>query len=141
MANTRVEFTVMGIPKGKGRPRFSTFGGHVSVHTPPETALYENLVRLSYQRAHPHVMLEGAIGAEITAYFPIPKSASRKARERMLSGEERHSKKVDCDNLAKVILDSLNGIAYRDDGQVSELAVRKLYGHEPRVEVVLAELI
>ena len=51
-----------------------------------------------------------------------------------------HTKKIDCDNLAKIILDSLNGIAYKDDAQVCELLVSKYYGDEPRVEVKLYEI-
>ncbi len=46
-------------------------------------------------------------------------------------------KKCDCDNIAKIILDSLNKIAYDDDKQVAELEVKKFYSSNPRVEVEL----
>lgn len=58
----------------------------------------------------------------------------------MLEGKIRYTKKIDCDNLAKAILDSLNGIAYKDDSQVCELSVRKMYGEVPKVIVLLTEL-
>ena len=51
-----------------------------------------------------------------------------------------YTHKLDCDNLAKIILDSLNDIAYKDDAQVSRLTVRKLYSERPRVEVTLTEI-
>ena len=58
----------------------------------------------------------------------------------MRYGKITHTNKLDCDNLAKIILDSLNGIAYKDDAQVCELLVCKYYGDEPKVEVMLYEI-
>ena len=55
----------------------------------------------------------------------------------MLNGELRPTKKPDCDNIAKVILDALNGIAYHDDSQVVELVVHKHYAETTRVNVTL----
>lgn len=43
--------------------------------------------------------------------------------------------KPDCDNIIKIILDALNGIAFKDDNQVSELQIEKRYGQEDKVEV------
>ena len=45
------------------------------------------------------------------------------------------------DNIAKIILDSLNGIAYKDDSQIIELTVLKMYteGTE-RIEFSLLEI-
>jgi Holliday junction resolvase RusA-like endonuclease len=82
--------------------------------------------------------LEGQIKAHIQAFFFIPKSTSNKKREKMLSGEIRPTKKPDTDNLAKIILDSLNKMAYDDDSQIVTLTVQKFYSDEPRVEVELA---
>lgn len=48
-------------------------------------------------------------------------------------------KKPDVDNLAKIVLDSLNKIAY-DDAQVCRLLVEKRYGETPQVLVRLSEL-
>ena len=49
-------------------------------------------------------------------------------------------KKPDVDNLAKIVLDSLNKIAYDDDAQVCRLLVEKRYGETPQVLVRLSEL-
>lgn len=43
--------------------------------------------------------------------------------------------KPDSDNIAKAILDALNGVAYYDDSQVVGLTVKKEYGDSARVEV------
>lgn len=135
-----VKFTIPGPPKGKGRPRFSTSSGQVRTYTPTETAMYENLIRVTYQSQCRSTFLKGPILAEITGYFPIPKSVSKKKHAEMASGKIKYTKKIDCDNLAKTILDALNQIAYRDDSQVCSLCVGKLYSDEPRVTVRLLEL-
>ena len=135
-----VEFDIPGIPKGKQRPKVTVQGNYAHAYTPKETVNYENYVKLMYQMCRDRKFLEGAIGAVIRAIFPIPKSTSKKNMELMREGKIRHTKKIDCDNLAKIILDSLNGIAYKDDAQVCELSVCKYYGDEPRVEVRLYEI-
>ena len=42
----RIQFTVPGVPVGKGRPRF-TRGGHA--YTPEKTAAFEEKVRLCWK--------------------------------------------------------------------------------------------
>ena len=135
-----VKFTIPGSPRGKGRPRFSRQGDFVRTYTDEQTASYENLVKLMYRNQCGIAFLDGAIMAEITGYFPIPKSASKKKQLAMEVGEIKYTSKIDCDNLAKIALDSLNGIAYRDDSQVCRLYVSKQYAIEPRVEITLVEL-
>ena len=49
------------------------------------------------------------------------------------------TKKPDLDNIAKAILDSLNGIAYKDDSQIVSLLISKKYSDRPRVEITLKE--
>ena len=135
-----VSFIINGPPKGKGRPRFSTAGGHVHAHTPQDTLVYENLVKMEYRTQCRQLFLEGPISAEIVGYFPIPASTSKKKQAQMEAGEIKYTKKIDCDNLAKTILDALNGIAYKDDSQICRLYVSKEYSSRPRTVVYLREL-
>lgn len=137
-----IQFTVLGEPVGKSRPKFSTFNGHAMAYTPQKTVNYETLVKLSYQQQCNDKPYDKDIPlrAEITAYFPMPKSTSMKRKKMMLDGQIRHTKKCDADNLAKAVLDALNGIAYYDDSQVCELSVSKLYGDNPRVIVSISEI-
>jgi len=54
-----------------------------------------------------------------------------------------HTGRPDTDNLAKAVLDSLTGIAWRDDAQVSQLTASKIYvaGDEsPHVEITVADI-
>lgn len=137
-----IQFTVLGNPIGKGRPKFSTVNGRAVAYTPAKTANYETLVRLSYQQQCMCKPYDKAtqLRAKIIAYFPIPKSASKKARQKMLDHEIRHIKKPDADNVIKAVLDALNGLAYYDDSQVCEIICGKYYSDEPRVEVMIREL-
>ena len=136
MPETVLSFTVPGEPKGKARPRV-TRSGHA--FTPKGTQYYENAVKLCFAEKYPDhepVADEGFI-AIIDAGFAIPKSWSKKKREAALRGEIRPTKKPDADNIAKIMLDPLNEIAYKDDSQVTRLMIQKCYTAKPCVRVRL----
>lgn len=138
-----IKFEVLGTPVGKSRPKFSTVNGRAMAYTPAKTANYETLVRLSYQQKYAGCMFDKDIPlrAIIRAFFPIPKSASKKKAAEMIEGRIRHTKKCDADNIAKACLDALNGIAFYDDSQVCELSISKFYGDTPKVEIIIDEVI
>ena len=137
----RAKFCIHGDPQGKGRPRFSTVCGHVHTRTPDETVLYENLVKTEYrQQVGVKFPDDAMLDVRIFAYYPIPKSASKRKRQAMLDKKIRPTKKPDADNVCKVICDSLNGVAYRDDTQIVDCMVRKFYGEVPRVLVTIEEI-
>lgn len=140
MEKKNIEFSVPGKPRGKERPRTVRFGNRITTYTPKNTVEYENLIRDQYTKYIGNTKLEDAIEANITGIFPVPKSTSKKIKEEMLNGNIRYTKKIDCDNLAKVILDALNKTAYDDDSQVCKLIVMKEYGEEPMVKVNLKEI-
>lgn len=71
--------------------------------------------------------IDGAVAVLIAAYFTPPKSDSKKERERKCAGLASCPLKPDVDNIAKIILDGLNGVAFKDDKQVVGLAVSKRY--------------
>lgn len=132
------EFTVPGEPKSKARPR--VVAGHA--YTPHSTQVYENLVRVEYERQCFGIRFpQGAqIALQIKAYYTIPKSVSKKKREEMLAHIVRPTKKPDIDNIFKIIADSLNKIAYRDDAQIVDGSVSKFYDEEPRVVVKIQNM-
>lgn len=138
----QVRFTVLGEPKGKGRPRATVRGGFAKVYTPKDTVVYENLVRMEYrQQCGDYMFPEGAVlDMRIAAFYSIPKSASKKKRKQMEDGSIRPVKKPDMDNVVKSIADSLNGVAYRDDTQIVDCAVRKFYSDKPRVVITIKEI-
>lgn len=124
---------IEGKIKGKARPRVCR--GHA--FTPKETVEYEKLVRDCYVLQDGRY-LEGSIKATITAYYKIPKSYTKKRVQAIREGLELPTKKPDADNVAKIILDSLNGVAYKDDSQIVNLTVVKKY--TDGIERVMFEL-
>lgn len=134
-------FTIPGDPAGKGRPRFGrTKNGGVHTYTPDKTAKYEALAARCYRAAIGYTVKYAPIGVEIDAYFPIPKSYSSKRVQDIADERELPMKKPDCDNIVKIILDALNGVAYADDKQVVDVRCRKRYakpGESGRVVVTI----
>ena len=130
---------VEGKIKAKARPRFNTKTGRA--FTPNDTISYENWIRYWY-REQCGEMLEGSIKAKIFVYYKIPKSYTKKRVELIRKGKEHPCKKPDADNIAKIVLDSLNKIAFNDDAQVIELIVIKKWTDEQeRIEFELEEVI
>ena len=139
----KIKFTIPGPPQGKGRPRFSRRGKFVTTFTPDKTILYENLVRMEYQRQCGTERFgdDVPLKMRVTAYFAIPKSASKTKRADMINGAIMPTKKPDADNVLKIVADSLNQYAYPDDVQIVFAAVTKIYDLEPRVEVMLESVV
>lgn len=137
----KIEFTVLGEPQGKGRPKFARRGKYVSVRTPEKTKAYENAIQAAYLQQCDNVRFpEGCqLELRVTAYFKIPKSAGKKKREIMLLGEVRPTKKPDGDNILKAVADALNSVAYKDDACVVDAQIRKFYSDIPRIEVILQQ--
>ena len=135
-----IRFTVYGRPYAKQRPRFSSKGKR-KAYTPSATKTQETKIALVYKSHYHDFKFQQGIPLRIVvdAFVAIPKSTTKRDRERMISGELRPVKRIlDADNATKLAMDSLNGVAYYDDAQIVELQVSKLYSDEPRVVVWLA---
>ena len=128
-------FVIEGEPQGKGRARHANGWAY----TPEKTAMYENLIKLSYRQECSEPMYEQGVPLvmQITAFYGIPKSVSNKKRQAMMNEEILPTKKPDIDNLCKVIMDSLNKVAYYDDAQIVKAVETKFYSDYPRVFVQL----
>ena len=114
--------SVEGKIQGKGRPRF--YNGHAL--TPQNTVVYENLIKLAYKQQDGKLH-EREVRVDVWANFAIPKSYPKKLHALCESGRIRPIKKPDVDNIAKAVLDGLNGVAYSDDCKVTTICVRKRY--------------
>lgn len=127
-------FTIPGEPTAQGRPRFSTHGGFVKAYDPEKSRNYKAYVKLLASEAMQRIGLsltELPLGVEIIADVGI----SKKFKEQALNGLQLPIKKPDVDNVAKIILDSISGIVYKDDKQIVKLTVSKKYSDIPKVEV------
>lgn len=126
---------VEGKIKGKARPRFNTRTGRA--FTPGDTISYENWIKCCY-REQAGEYLKGPIRARIEVYYKIPKSYTKKRVQAIREGLEQPLKKPDSDNIAKIVLDSLNKLAFDDDAQVVELTVIKRWTEQnERIEFEL----
>jgi Holliday junction resolvase RusA-like endonuclease len=133
-----VTFMIPGSPVGKARPRFS----HGHAYTPEKSAQYEKLVRALYRATANGVKWEKPFPVKVTILVAhqIPLSTSKKRRAEILSSGSRPILKPDADNVAKIILDALNGTAYDDDTQVVRLIVHKSYSDgSPHVLVTVED--
>lgn len=126
-------------PVPKGRPRFSKVGGFVRSYTPKKTSDYETQVKAIAQSVMSREPLETPLAAFLYFRLPIPKSYPKKRIQACLEGLERPIKKPDLDNLAKSVLDALNGVVYKDDSQLVSLHITKVYDHNPGVDIMVRE--
>ena len=130
-----MKLIIPGEPCAKQRPKF----GNGRTYTPQKTVNYETLVKQLYISATKEYH-DGALRLVVNAFFTIPKSTSKKKREKMLQGIIRPTKRPDWDNIGKIVSDALNTIAYHDDSYIVDARVRKWYSDTPRVEVEITEL-
>lgn len=140
-------FWVAGEPVAKSRPRASVVKGHAKLYTPKKTANYEAKVALAFaQQFEDATPSTKPLSVSIDCCFPLNKSDFRRNGEPNTRGQNklwgfiRHTKKPDCDNIAKSILDGLNGIAFIDDSQITRLSVAKRYGQKVGAFVSIEEL-
>lgn len=135
-----VVFEIKGQPMGKQRPKFTKVGKFAKIYTPKETVNYETLVKLSYQQQCKEYFDNQPLRVRIKAFYQIPKSYSFKKKMQCYDDKIKPTTKPDCDNIAKIICDALNTIAYDDDKQIIELTIEKHYGLEPMVLVAITSL-
>jgi len=137
----QIHFHVEGDPKGKGRPRFSSAGKFTRVYTDKQTLVYEAVIRFFAAEAMGSTdLLETPVSVFLYVRLPVPQSYSKKRTEACLSGLERPCKKPDIDNIAKTYLDAMNGVIFKDDTQVVDLHVKKVYSAVAGVNVMVMEV-
>lgn len=137
-----MKFIVEGKPQGKARPRVvqNRYTGKSVAYTPQNTGNYEDLIRWSYKAAGGEYMGEMVLQVNIQAFYPIPKAFSKAKRIAVNNGILRPTSKPDCDNIVKVVLDALNGVAYYDDKQVVSVSCNKYYGERGYLHITIEEL-
>ena len=134
-------FHIHTIPVPKGRPKFSKIGGFVRTYTPKKTQDFETEVREAAKQAMTREPLETPLAVYLYFRLPIPQSYSKKRTTACLTGSEKPTKKPDLDNLAKSVLDALNGVIYLDDSQIVSLHMTKVYSQYPGIDLLIREQI
>ena len=128
-----IAFSVPGDPVPQPRPRVSTVGGFGRAYVPKTHAVhaYRQAVALAAKAAGCEPGGE-PVNVVIDFVFARPKSHLRKAGLRKGAPV---LPRCDLDNMAKAVLDALNGVAWVDDSQVSRLVIEKSYGTDGRTTV------
>ena len=116
-------------PQPKGRPRFTKFG---HAYTPAKTQEYEKQIA-EYYSSQTDDFYDTAVKVRLVFNMPIPKSITKKNRELIMTGVTKCTVVKDVDNLAKAVLDAINGLAYTDDRLITKLTVIKKYATENNV--------
>jgi Holliday junction resolvase RusA-like endonuclease len=145
----KICFTSIGEPFGKERPRFVTKysegkrgykGGFA--YTPKKTKEHERKIAMDYATHPNHIDFRRVpVKIKIHAYYKIPKKFN--LAQRAAASEQKllpKHKKPDVDNIAKLIMDALEGYAYINDVQICEMEIKKFYGIPPRVEIEIEEI-
>ena len=136
---TNIAFSVPGEPQGKGRAKIVKIGGFSRMATPAKTIAYEGLVAtIAAQAMAGAAPFEGPVAVECDLLFSVPRSASKRARERALARAAYPTKKPDADNVLKAICDGMNQVVFRDDVQVVDVRMTKRFAATPGVLVRVA---
>lgn len=125
----RIDAPIMPVPFP--RPRFNsrskqTFNPKRYREFKDELGYY---ARLAMRGQEPFT---GEVKLSVDVYRPKPKPRKGKPEQVSFIG--------DVDNYVKAVMDSLIGICYDDDRQVTEIHVRKIFS-TPHIEIELEELV
>jgi Holliday junction resolvase RusA-like endonuclease len=135
-----ISLHVPGTPVAQPRAKATTINGYARMYTPTTASAFKATVVMVAEQSHPGPPLDGPLRLEVVFVLDRPKSKIWKRRE---MPRELHSGRPDIDNLAKAVMDSLKGIAWRDDAQVATLCVTKWVasGYEqPHTQITIEQM-
>ena len=117
-------------PRPAPRVRVTRWGSY----NDPRYTEHKDIIREVWEKNH-NVRLEGALKMSILFQFEKTKSWTKKKKR----DAYWHTQRGDIDNLTKSVLDALNKIAYKDDSQICDLDVVKIWGDTNKIVVELEE--
>ena len=132
--------TINGMPIAQARPRFVKRGKFAHAYNPQETEAGKWILQAKDQVTE---CMEGPLLVSIYCFFQRPKShfgTGKNSGTLKPSAPKYCLNSKDVDNLAKFILDCLNGLAYKDDKQIIDLRVRKRWGLTASTLVCIDEI-
>lgn len=137
-----VTFKVDADPVGKQRARYAKRGNFVQTYTPDKTRNYESLIKeAAIEAMGSSEPLETPVTLYLYIRAPIPKSLPKKRLEACLNGLEKPIKKPDASNVLKSVEDAMNGVVYKDDSQIVNIHVSKVYSSVSGVDVCIKECL
>lgn len=120
-------FAIAIRPEPKRRPRFSRFG----TYTDAKTVKFENHVAIAcHNAAKMFAWVKNKSPVAVSLEFDFKRPKTSKLGYPI----------PDVDNLAKSILDGMNGVLFEDDKQVIRLEAEKRFSDEDRIVVCISKL-
>lgn len=111
----------------------------------PSVIKYRKAIRnmaIAQMRNQKAEKIEGAVNMNIIYAFRRPQSLSKKERSEIDGGKTvPKTTKPDIDNLTKAILDALNGIVWKDDAQVAQINIQKIWSAKDQIEIEIWEAL
>ena len=126
-----LDLTIPGLPLPWKAPYVGSRGAFSPRYAIKKT-IQEHL-RKTYQGP----LIDVAVRVNMFFFMQIPKSASKKLVQKMISGEERPTAGGDYTNLRKFYEDCLQEIVIVNDRQIVEGDGAKLYSFEPRTVILI----
>jgi Holliday junction resolvase RusA-like endonuclease len=128
-------------PVAKGRPKISTFGGFVRAITPKKTREAEINLKAQIaaqleekrRKGEDTSLMVGAVHIDIFVRKLRPASAPKKK-------PYYPCKRPDIDNYVKLVFDAMNGLVWKDDGQVIRLIANKGEADIPGYTITVEEV-
>lgn len=111
-----LNFIVRIKPQAKERPRFAVVNGKRITYTSHKTRAFETIVRNEAKKKIKKAF-DCELSLKIDFFFKKPNKPSR-----------GYPSKGDLDNYLKAVMDSFNGVVFKDDSQVSHIECSKKYG-------------
>lgn len=135
-----MKFTFNIPPKPQSRPRFTRHGRPYELKDMKE---YKQAIEhMTKEQLKCDKLVDVPLSVSIKFYIEPPQYISKVKKNALELKQEtmRVFRKPDIDNYVKAILDSMNDIVFKDDGQISELYAKKVYSLRPRTEVTVKVL-
>lgn len=133
-----LSFVYVGEVMGQPRPHFSGKGGIHRAYESPKATAYKKALKDAYlEQCGPFMYSCEPVSVTIEVVRHLPDNRPKGIKS------EPDTLKPDVDNIAKAVLDALNGVAFADDKQVTTLLVReyprvRLAGNKDRLRVTVA---
>lgn len=121
-----IKFKVPAL-RGQGRPRFSKYSG---AYKSKKDIEYENLIKDCFlKEAKDFEPSKRPVSIHIEVDYKLAKSTPKYVVDEVTYSDHDYvpQTKPDIDNIAKSVLDALNGVAYIDDKQVYSLTCDKFF--------------
>jgi Holliday junction resolvase RusA-like endonuclease len=94
-----------------------------------------DFVQHQLSKSYSHDLLASPLRISYDFYFEIPKSYSKKKKEKIINKEILHTTTPDCSNCVKMWEDCLKGVIIEDDRYVVESIGRKHYSNKCQVVI------